>query len=301
MRRLLILACGATKRHDTGLLPAIERYDGPPFRTLRKALAELPASCRPTVLILSAEYGLLAAEAPIPDYNRRMAKGRALSLRPHVGEALAQTLCSVSYDQTLINLGVDYLPALPLDPHTTAKLGAITYAQGGIGARMSQMKYWLLSLPAPISTMPLLLDAAARRRIGREIAAICRSDLFYELLATWGCGAFDGGCLIVADALHQALKGGQVLGLMGRSRGQTNPAVSWQHAVLQIGADLFADGDGLSDERALRGRWQSQEGVTVTGLAPMAPRGEWPTAYPHTPYDPAVVAQLAELFREALL
>jgi hypothetical protein len=53
MHRLLILACGATKRPEAGLLPAISRYDGSPARTLRKALRELAEDQRPTVLILS--------------------------------------------------------------------------------------------------------------------------------------------------------------------------------------------------------------------------------------------------------
>ena len=34
-RRLLVLACSATKRPDAGYIPARERYDGPLWRTLR--------------------------------------------------------------------------------------------------------------------------------------------------------------------------------------------------------------------------------------------------------------------------
>jgi hypothetical protein len=36
--RMLILACSRRKRPDEGLLPAIERYDGPAFRVLRRFL-----------------------------------------------------------------------------------------------------------------------------------------------------------------------------------------------------------------------------------------------------------------------
>lgn len=145
MRRLLILACGASKRTDAGNLPAISRYDGSPFRTLRKALAGLDQEQRPAVLILSAEFGLIAADAPIPNYNRRMTPARALALCTPVREALALALAGGSYDETLINLGADYLPALPLDPETIAQLGTLTYTRGGIGERMSQMKKWLLA------------------------------------------------------------------------------------------------------------------------------------------------------------
>jgi hypothetical protein len=40
---MLILACSRRKRPDEGLLPAIERYDGPAFRVLRRFLREMPA------------------------------------------------------------------------------------------------------------------------------------------------------------------------------------------------------------------------------------------------------------------
>ena len=37
MTRLLIVACSRAKRPDAGSLPAIDRYDGPAFRLLRRA------------------------------------------------------------------------------------------------------------------------------------------------------------------------------------------------------------------------------------------------------------------------
>jgi cytoplasmic iron level regulating protein YaaA (DUF328/UPF0246 family) len=144
MRRLLILACGKTKRSTAGLLPAIDRYDGSTHRTLRKALRALAEDQRPTVLILSAEFGLITAETPIPDYDRRMTASRAVALRSQVRAALVEALAAASYDATLINLGADYLPALAIEPTLRVRLGGITYASGGIGQRMAQMKRWLL-------------------------------------------------------------------------------------------------------------------------------------------------------------
>jgi hypothetical protein len=40
---MLILACSRRKRPDEGLLPAIEPYDGPAFRMVRRFLREMPA------------------------------------------------------------------------------------------------------------------------------------------------------------------------------------------------------------------------------------------------------------------
>ncbi len=143
MRRLLIIACGATKRSMAGLVAAIDRYYGPPYRTLRANLRELAEDRHPTIAILSAEFGLIPAETPIPDYDHRMTQARALALRGQVRAALATILTAGGYAATFVNLGSDYMPALPLDPTTIPRLGVITTAQGGIGERMAQMKCWL--------------------------------------------------------------------------------------------------------------------------------------------------------------
>ncbi|WP_080921715.1 hypothetical protein [Manganibacter manganicus] len=68
-RRLLILACAATKRHDPGLIPAYIRYDGPIWRTLR---ATDPDGTRARVAFLSAHYGFRDAATPIADYDARL-------------------------------------------------------------------------------------------------------------------------------------------------------------------------------------------------------------------------------------
>lgn len=146
MRRLLIISCGATKRGDPGLLPALERYNGPPYQTLRATLRVLDAARHPTILILSARFGLIQAENPIPDYNLRLTEARALALRPQVHQVLVDVLASGGYARSFISLGHDYLAALPLEPEVITSLGEITYAQGGIGKRLAQLKAWLLSI-----------------------------------------------------------------------------------------------------------------------------------------------------------
>ena len=92
-RRLLVIACSARKRKDAGLLPAVDRYDGPAFRVLRKFLAD--AADPPDVLVLSARYGLIPSSRGVPDYDRRLTPGDADALRPGVllalGDALART------------------------------------------------------------------------------------------------------------------------------------------------------------------------------------------------------------------
>lgn len=137
--RLLILSCSATKRTEPGLLPAIQRYDGVAFRVLRKALRELPAERHPRVRILSAEYGLIVADTPIPWYDRRMDPARAAALRPQVQAALCDAFTS-DIDITFLALSRAYLPALGALP---AGPWVVTYAEGGIGRRLGQLRRWL--------------------------------------------------------------------------------------------------------------------------------------------------------------
>src|SRR5437764_14093390 len=83
---LLLVACSQRKRDTPGLLPAIERYDGPIFRLIRRFRRYRPTG--PTVAILSAAFGLIPADHPIPWYDRRMTPARAHALRPDVERAL---------------------------------------------------------------------------------------------------------------------------------------------------------------------------------------------------------------------
>lgn len=72
--RLLILACSATKRGDAKYLAALQRYDGPLWRTLR---AVDPDGEKGKVAFLSAHLGFRAADTPIEIYDARMTAERA--------------------------------------------------------------------------------------------------------------------------------------------------------------------------------------------------------------------------------
>lgn len=76
-RRLLILACSATKRRAPGLMPARERYDGPLWRTLRAAD---PDGVKATVAFLSAKYGFGCAATPIAYYEARLTHADAQNM-----------------------------------------------------------------------------------------------------------------------------------------------------------------------------------------------------------------------------
>lgn len=67
--RLLILACSATKRSQPGWIPAIDRYDGPLWQTLR---AIDPDRGDTKVAVLSARYGFIDSRSPIENYDTRL-------------------------------------------------------------------------------------------------------------------------------------------------------------------------------------------------------------------------------------
>ena len=103
MRRLLVVACSACKNKIDGFLPAIERYDGPVFRVLRKYLREESTGVA-DVLILSAKFGLISANKLIPDYDLEMSEAVAATIRPLVLVKLRKAL-ALTYQEIGFCLG----------------------------------------------------------------------------------------------------------------------------------------------------------------------------------------------------
>jgi hypothetical protein len=144
-RRLLVLACSATKRRDVQLLPALDRYAGPSFRVLRRWLREHPArASKLDVYVLSAAFGLFPAVQPIPNYDCRMTAARAEELRPQVHATLRTLLELRSYAAIGVSAGRLYRLALVgsdalLHPAPTV----LAPAGAGIGAQLAALKQWL--------------------------------------------------------------------------------------------------------------------------------------------------------------
>ena len=80
------------------------------------------------------------------------------------------------------------------------------------------------------------------------------------LLETIGAGSFDGGCVVVAQAL-QRIHGGQVMGPV-RKDGIV------EHAVVQNG-DTMYDFDGLGSVEEVIKRFESNERTNITDVRPI--------------------------------
>jgi hypothetical protein len=140
--RLLIIACSQRKRTDEELLPAIERYDGPAFRVLRRFLRQRPAKV-PDILILSAEHGLVAHDLPIAAYDRKMTPARARELRPVVLDELDRITVSRSSLEILVCAGQHYLAALNVDDFSLRSNITMKVCAGVSGRKLAQLYGWL--------------------------------------------------------------------------------------------------------------------------------------------------------------
>lgn len=142
MRRLLIISCSQRKRPDPGLLPAVDRYDGPAFRVLRRYLRGNPAN-PPDIHILSAEFGLIPADTPIPVYDRRMTTSRARELRDVTATAFRQLVTSAPYAKLHLALSKDYLAALAGWRDIVDASCHVTIGQQSPGRRLTVLRAWL--------------------------------------------------------------------------------------------------------------------------------------------------------------
>jgi hypothetical protein len=142
MTRLLVIACSQRKNPAKGLLPAIARYDGPAFRVLRKYLREEPRET-PCILILSAKYGLIAADRQIPDYDCRLSTGSATELRPQILETVRHAVQTQRPLAIGICAGKDYRMALAGFADVVPQGIGVEFIEGGQGPRLTALRRWL--------------------------------------------------------------------------------------------------------------------------------------------------------------
>lgn len=142
-QRLLILKGASRQRDSEALLPAIERYDSPLWRVLRKALRELPFLTDDlAVYALSGRFGLIPASTPIPRGHQTMGPERADIMRTGVLEIL-ETLLATDYDALCLGLSHRYLRVMTgWRDHAPPTL-PVTLTDGPQGVKLSQLRAWL--------------------------------------------------------------------------------------------------------------------------------------------------------------
>lgn len=192
-RRLLILGCSQRKRPDPGLLPALERYDGPFFRVLRRYLksrtAEQADRLLPETFILSAEYGLIRAEEQIPIYERRMTVERAEQLRPSVLSRVQELFCQdTAFRELCLCMGREYRRALAGWERWRPEDLTVFQTTGSLGTQQGQLHDWLHGSP-PATSLPARNGVVCVRGIKVDLTVPQVLELAQDALNKDGDGA----------------------------------------------------------------------------------------------------------------
>jgi len=106
----------------------------------------------------------------------------------------------------------------------------------------------------------------------------------YDVLHSHQCGPFDGGCVMVAQALQQ-IHGGDIVVLVD-SNDQA------QHAAVAVDGQLM-DYSGAAPIRQFVDRFQRNERVKISGVRPIRPQD-----LPEAPRDRNTVTQLVQVLGE---
>lgn len=138
-RDLLIIACSARKKHVDRAIPAIELYDGPAYRILRKRLNG--TSNKLAIWVLSAKHGLMWADSPIFWYDKHLENDKLQLIKRDVESFIERNAKPPSFDSIYIWAGKKYLETLPPSFLTRSN---VKIAKGPIGKKLGQLKSWCL-------------------------------------------------------------------------------------------------------------------------------------------------------------
>lgn len=142
-KRLLFLSCSERKRNTEERMPAIDRYDGAYYRTVKKWLRN-NSDENLDILILSAKHGVIPPHYQIDDYDE------VLSSNPD-DEFVKQAYLNVedflryrSYSEVFVAAGQNYRQViLPALKEVLNEDVPIWHAKGKIGTQLNQIKRWL--------------------------------------------------------------------------------------------------------------------------------------------------------------
>jgi hypothetical protein len=141
-RSVVILGCSQRKKKTPHLIAAINRYDGPAFRVIRKHVQVAPETS-PVTYILSARFGLISGNLPIPHYDHRLVDRDHAALERQVESQLMRVLNEGQPERLFVSVGRKYWSLLqgPLSREVAPE--SLWVATGGIGGRASQLAHWL--------------------------------------------------------------------------------------------------------------------------------------------------------------
>ncbi len=186
----LLLSCSQRKRAAPGLLPAIERYNGPQFQVVRKFTRTHPdARSALDIAILSARFGVISPSECIPHYDQRVTPEQAARIRPSVIPAIRRYFEHTRYQRCCISLSQDYLEIIAGIEGIIPPTCEITYIRGSQGERLSQLFDWLYADQPCLTGRQIVSSGHARLRgvnihlKPEEVLACGRRALAWQMMA----------------------------------------------------------------------------------------------------------------------
>lgn len=144
MHNLLIISCSQSKIEDRGLIYASQRYTGPYFNIINKAMHEDKFPADTDILILSAKYGIVQWRTIIPYYELMLTEEAIPELKARVEGQLYAFFSSrhYTYSEIFINMSKLYRQVID-DFDFEKKANTVVYGTGGIVKQCSQLKNWI--------------------------------------------------------------------------------------------------------------------------------------------------------------
>lgn len=180
-RRLLILRCSHRKLPLPGLVPAVERYDGPPFRTLRRFRRMHPEALV-ELWVLSAKHGLFPGDQAIEDYDEQMTIQRAEELQARTLQDFHRL--AAQYTSAFIFLSSVYEQALNYDQSNPIDGTHVTVARGPRGTRLAALKNWLYGVDSRAANSHQTVRVTGRTRLN-GVTVEASADEILERAAGW--------------------------------------------------------------------------------------------------------------------
>ena len=113
------------------------------------------------IFIVSAKFGLIKHDTPIPNYDLQMTPELAQMQVQANRTILGRLLGTGSYDEVFITAGKDYLVALePFECWQGAT--KVTTNKGRIGVQLNSLKHWLLRQRGARRTPPMLATGCTK-------------------------------------------------------------------------------------------------------------------------------------------
>lgn len=149
MKRIVLTSCSQRKKNNESLLSAIERYDGPNFRLLRKYLNQTTDEL--DVYILSARYGLIHQEKQISFYEEKLNKNNLQEItKLSIAQANNFFTGREKAKEVFVNLGTLYLQVFEPILEKLSKKNELIFTSGSSGRRLAEMHDWLYGENSPL-------------------------------------------------------------------------------------------------------------------------------------------------------